>query len=73
MMQLPSNHLPKNPNLYYLHRILDNANRWLEFAPTEADAQYIANFIVELEIKINELSLLNTYLNNCYNLPSSKK
>ena len=67
------NHLPKNPSLFYLHRMLDNANRWLEYAPTEADAQYISTFIVEIEIKINELALMNLYLENCFQLPAHDK
>ena len=72
-MQLPANHLPKNPSLYYLYRILENARHWLDYAPTEADAQYIARFIVEIEIKINEMSLQANYLNNCLKLPSADK
>ena len=70
---MPANHLPKNPSLYYLCRILENARHWLEYAPTEADAQYISRFIVEVEIKINELSLTTAYLDKCMKLPSAEK
>ena len=70
---LQANHLPKNPSLYYLYRILDNAKQWLEYAPTEADADYISRFIVEIEVKINELSMMTSYLDNCLKLPSADK
>jgi hypothetical protein len=70
---MKSQHLPTNPSLYYLCRILENARHWLEYAPTEADAQYISRFIVEIEIKINELTLVTSYLEHCMRLPSAHK
>jgi hypothetical protein len=69
---MSSHPLPRNPNLFFLYQLLEQARHWQEAASTEADMAYIAQLILELEIKINEMTLVISYLDHCYKLDYKK-
>lgn len=65
-MTLPHPFLPTNPSLWSLSRILDNARRWLDHCDTQEDYDMIDAFIVELEIRLNEMTEATDFLSRCY-------
>ena len=65
-MSFPHPALPKNPSLWSLHKIHDQATRWLDHCESREDFEAIEEFIYELEIKINEFSELTDYLVRCH-------
>ena len=65
-MNFPHPALPKNPSLWSLHKIHDQATRWLDHADDEEDVAVIEEFIYELEIKINEFSQITEHLTRCH-------
>ena len=72
LCQMSSHSLPRNPNLFFLYQLLEQARAWQDAAVTEADMAYIATLIVEIEIKINEMALVISYLDHCYKLDYKK-
>lgn len=64
--------LPRNPTLFYLYRLLEQARNWQDNAPTDADAAYIESLITQIEIKINEMALAISYLDHCFKLDYKK-
>lgn len=65
-MNFPHPALPKNPNLWSLHKIHDQATRWLDHCDSREDFEAIEEFVYELEIKINELSQITEHLTRCH-------
>lgn len=61
--------LPANPSIWALSRLLDQATRWLDHCDNEIDCGETQEFILELEIKINELSEKCDFLNRCLKSP----
>jgi len=64
--------LPKNPNLWALHRLLDSANRWLDHCDDWDDHEAIKLFIAELEVKIDEMTQAADYLTACFKKPEEE-
>ena len=65
-MSFPHPALPSNPTLWSLHKIHDQATRWLDHCGSQEDFEEIEAFIYELEVKINEFSQLNEFLIRCH-------
>lgn len=57
--------LPSNPSVLSLHRILDQARRWLDHTDTQEDYCEIEDFIVELEIRLGQMNEVTDHLNRC--------
>jgi hypothetical protein len=64
-MSIPHPSIPRNPSLWALHRLHDQATRWLDHADSEEDSAVIEEFIYELEIKINEFTQVIEHLDSC--------
>ena len=60
--------LPRNPNLFFLYKMLEQARAWHDNAATEADATYLEGLITELEVRINEMAIVISFLDHCYTL-----
>jgi len=65
---LPHPSLPKNPSLWSLHKIHDQATRWLDHCDSREDFEALEEFIYELEIRINEVTQTNEFLERCFRL-----
>lgn len=65
-MNIPHPAIPANPSLWALHKIHDQATRWLDHCEEQETYYEIEAFIYQLEIKINEFSQLNEFLTRCY-------
>ena len=65
---LPNPSLPKNPSLWSLHRIHDQATRWRDHCDSREDFETLEEFIYELEIKINEITQVNEFLDRCFRI-----
>lgn len=64
-MHFPHPAVPRNPSLWSLHKIHDQASRWLDHTDNKEDFDTIEEFITELEIKINEFSQMTDFLTRC--------
>lgn len=64
-MYFPYRALPRNPSLWSLHKLHEQASRWLDHTENQEDYETVEEFITELEIKINELSEAIDFLARC--------
>ena len=62
---IPHPAVPRDPTLWSLNKILDQARRWLDHCDTQEDYDEIEAFIMELEIKIDQTSESVDFLSRC--------